>query len=166
MGEIQQRRAPSALAVAAMWLRLIVGLGLATVGGVAFGYALGREREGAWWWGGLALALGVVLVLTALPKRRRIVLPPSEMEPEEETGGRADRDALVPLVGALLVYKYQLITHAQLMKALEKQQKTTPRRKLGELLVREGLITADQLHKALEHQQELMQEKEASGRRG
>jgi hypothetical protein len=72
------------------------------------------------------------------------------------------KEPSMPLLGALLVYKYQLITHRQLREALEEQRKTVPRRRLGEILVLKGLITVRELEEVLSFQQSATLEEGAS----
>ena len=74
------------------------------------------------------------------------------------------REPVVPLLGAVLLYKYQRITQRQLNEALEQQRKETGpnRRRLGEILLATGAITRRQLEEALEHQRVFVREKEAA----
>jgi len=142
---------PSLLWVAVVWLRVVLGLCLATAGGVAFGHAWTNESLPWWVVGGVTLLVGLLLVLSGLYARSR---PPGvipQVIVVEETPEA--QEPLVPLLGALLVYKYQLITHKQLRDALEEQRKSVPRRRLGEILVLKGLITLPELEEALAAQQ-------------
>jgi len=151
-------RQPSALWVAVVWFRVVSGLCLATVGGVAFGHAWTNESLPWWGVGGITLLVGLLLVLSGLYARSRPPgVTPEVVVPE---GTREDQEPLVPLLGALLVYKYQLITHKQLREALEEQRKTVPRRRLGEILVLKGLITLRELEEALAFQQPQVPEEE------
>ena len=110
--------------VAVVWLRVIVGLALAASGGAAMGHAWTSESRPWWGIGGTTLMVGVLLVLSGLYARSRPQgLRPHVITTEEPTGGR---EPSVPLLGAMLVYKYQVITHRQLREALEEQKKTTP----------------------------------------
>lgn len=78
----------------------------------------------------------------------------------------ASDDFLVPLLGALLVYRYRVLTEEQLQRALEQQRREGPnRRLLGEILLDMGLVTARQLETALAYQQEEARRKSA-GRGG
>ena len=152
-------RHPSLLWVAVVWFRVVFGLCLATVGGVAFGHAWTSESLPWWGVGGITLLVGLLLVLSGLYARSR---PPGiipQVIVTEETPEA--QEPLVPLLGALLVYKYQLITHKQLREALEEQRKTVPRRRLGEILVLRGLITLHELEESLAFQQPQVPEEEA-----
>lgn len=145
------RHHPSLLWVAVVWFRVVFGLCLATAGGVAFGHAWTNESLPWWGVGGVTLLTGLLLVLSGLYARSR---PPGvipQVIVVEETPEA--QEPLVPLLGALLVYKYQLITHKQLRDALEEQRKSVPRRRLGEILVLKGLITLPELEEALAFQQ-------------
>ncbi len=142
-----------------VWARVVVGLVLAPTGGVLFGRAWAQES--AWFWalGTVALVGGLLLVLSAVYARRRPRLPKEkEATPPEEVGQQ--RDILVPLLGALLIYKYQLISHGQLNEALAEQRKSKPRRRLGQILLDRKLITRTQLDRALAHQREHFQLKQ------
>jgi len=142
--------APSRAWLAVIWLRVVLGLLLAGTGGVAFGYAWTNESTSGWGIGGMTLLVGTLLVLSGLYARSH---PPhvsaavTVIEEPPQT-----REPIVPLLGALLVYKYQLITHRQLREALEEQQRTRPRRRLGEILALKGLITVTELEQALAEQ--------------
>jgi hypothetical protein len=145
-----------------VWGRLALGLGLAATGGVAFGHAWTSEHGHLWWVGAVTLLSGVLLVLSGLYSRRHI--PP---EPVHESSGEGDDteastprglhsvtldEPLVPLLGALLVYKFQYITHRELNTALEEQLEGGKKRRLGDILVAKGLLSAEQLQEALDHQ--------------
>jgi uncharacterized protein (DUF433 family) len=59
------------------------------------------------------------------------------------------------MVGALLVYKYQALTEAQLQRALEQQQKEKRKGRnmlLGEVLLEMGMVKEPQLRAALDYQ--------------
>ncbi len=134
--------------LAIVWARVVLGLALAATAGVAFGQAWENQRASMWGLGVVALATGVVLIVTGLRPRRPVL--PLEPEQEKPERPRAAEERLMPMLGALLVYKFQWISERQLAAALEKQRKTKQR--LGEMLVQEGLITEVQLRKALEYQ--------------
>lgn len=151
-------RQPSALWVAVVWFRVVFGLCLATAGGVAFGHAWTNESLPWWGVGGITLLVGLLLVLSGLYARSQPPgVTPQVVIPEETPEAQ---EAVVPLLGALLVYKYQLITHKQLRDALEEQRKAVPRRRLGEILVLKGLITLRELEDALAFQQPQVPEEE------
>lgn len=136
---------------AVVWLRLILGLVLAGGGGVAMGHAWTSESTPWWAVGGMTLMVGVLMVLSGVYARShpRGVIPQVVVTEESSEA----REPSMPLLGALLVYKYQLITHRQLREALEEQRKTVPRRRLGEILVLKGLITVRELEEVLSFQQ-------------
>lgn len=152
-------RHPSLLWVAVIWFRVVFGLCLAAVGGVAFGHAWTNESLPWWGVGGITLLVGLLLVLSGVYARSR----PPDIIPQvivtEETPEA--REPLVPLLGALLVYKYELITHKQLREALDEQRKMVPRRRLGEIFVLRGMITLRELEEALAFQQPQVPEEEA-----
>ena len=125
-----------------LWGRVIVGLSLAVAGGVAFGHAWTREYAPLWWVGGISL-------LSVVYARSR---PPAvSFETAVREASTQAQEPLVPLLGALLVYKYQVISHKHLTQALARQK--TEKRLLGELLVDMKLITRAQLRQALDYQE-------------
>lgn len=148
--------------VALVWGRVVVGLLLAATGGVAFGYAWTREYTPLWWVGAITLLVGALLLLSVRYTRtqpagvvQHIAVP---LAPTEEP------EPVVPLLGAVLVYKYQRISHEQLNQALEQQRRETqPRRRLGEILLAMGVITRSQLEEALAYQHTHLQQR-ASGK--
>jgi hypothetical protein len=145
---------------AVVWLRLILGLVLAGGGGVAMGHAWTSESTPWWAVGGMTLMVGVLMVLSGVYARShpRGVIPHVIVTEEASEA----REPSMPLLGALLVYKYQLITHRQLREALEEQRKAVPRRRLGEILVLKGLITVRELEETLSFQQSAALEEGAS----
>jgi hypothetical protein len=136
---------------AVIWVRVTLGLVLAGGGGAAMGHAWTSESTPWWAVGGTTLMVGVLTVLSGFYARShpRGVLPHVLVTEEPAEA----REPSMPHLGALLVYKYQVITHRQLREALEEQKKTAPRRRLGEILVLNGLITVGELEEALSFQQ-------------
>ncbi len=145
--------------VVVVWGRVAVGLMLATVGGVAFGYAWTAEETPLWWVGAISLLTGALLVLSGFYARSY----PSGLDattPTEESKEEVER--LVPLLGALLLYKYRWITQQQLNQALNKQKEEGEgKRRLGEILVDMGALTTQQLEEALQYQKSLTPEGKA-----
>jgi hypothetical protein len=134
-----------------IWLRVVFGLVIVGGGGVAMGHAWTSESTPWWAVGGTTLMVGVLMVLSGVYARShpRGIVPHVVVTEEPAEAGEPS----MPLLGALLVYKYQVITHRQLREALEEQKKTIPRRRLGEILVLKGLITIGELEEALSFQQ-------------
>ncbi len=158
-GEATSRR-EDRVWTAVVWLRLVLGLVLAGGGGAAMGHAWTSESTPWWGVGGTTLMVGVLMVLSGVYARshpRGVV--PHVIVTEESSEAK---EPSMPLLGALLVYKYQLITHRQLREALEEQRKTVPRRRLGEILVLKGLITVRELEEVLSFQQSATLEEAAS----
>jgi len=148
-----------------VWGRVTVGLVLAGVGGVAFGHAWTREYAPFWWVGAITLLAGCLLVLSGLYARSRPpgVTPEIAMQEAITEGG----EPLVPLLGALLIYKYQRITQKALNEALERQHKEGEnRRRIGQILLEMGAITPPQLDEALEFQRSVLREKTAKQAEG
>ena len=134
--------------VTVVWGRMVVGLVLAATGGIAFGHAWTKEYAPLWWVGGITLVTGILLVLSGRYARSRPAGIPAGATASQPSA--QERDGMAPLLGALLVYKFRLITRGQLDKALEEQRKS--KRRLGQILVQKGLITEAQLEEALEYQ--------------
>lgn len=134
------------------WGRVIVGLALVGEGGVLYAHARTQAGGPSWWIGVVAVVLGAALSLSGIyaiyarSRPEEVIVPdsiPSRPEPA------------VPMLGALLVYKFQVITELELERALEQQRKEGKnRRRIGEILLDMGLISGAQLRKALEHQRE------------
>jgi hypothetical protein len=144
--------------VIVVWARVVMGLILGAVGGVAFGHAWTNNSAPWWWVGGVSLLGGVLLLLSGLYARSH----PPGVTPDivVREAAPSEQDFVVPLLGALLIYKYQCLTHRQLDEALQEQrQQGANRRLIGQILVDKGAITAAQLDTALEHQRALAREK-------
>jgi hypothetical protein len=139
--------------------QLVVGVALGAVAGPLFAHAIMTEYTTSWWVGGICLATGIVLILAGLTsskRRSQLLLTRLNTEPSAGASPRsrkARRDATMPMLGALLVYKYGAITERQLQRALEQQRQAgEPRPLLGEVLLDMGLVTDLQLRKALAYQ--------------
>jgi hypothetical protein len=132
---------------------MVVGVVLAVVAGLILAHALTTGYAPSWWSGGICLLTGIVLVVAGLvsarARRREITLGAAEPVKAAEK----PRDPTVPMLGALLAYKYQFVTENQLRRALEVQKKQgANKQRLGDILVSMGLLTRDQLQKALDYQ--------------
>ena len=151
----EQRR--DAVWVVLVWGRVAAGLTLAALGGVVFGHAWTRDYAPLWWVGAMTVLAGALLVLSGLYARSR----PSDLKPRTAVRGDAfhEQEPLVPLLGALLVYKYQWVTQEQLSQALAQQHaEKEKKRRLGEILVALGAVTEPQLEEALAHQRSVLHE--------
>jgi len=134
------------------WIRSVLGLALIAEGGVLYVHA--RAYEGPLWLVGVvAILVGAVLAfpgMSALCTRSRA----TEMVIVDQlpVGG----DASIPMLGALLVYKYKLITEEHLQQALEEQRKDgESKRLLGGILLDLGLLSVAELQTALDYQRSL-----------
>ena len=136
--------------IALIWARVLVGVGMTPIAGVAFGYACTREFAAPWWCvGGITFLLGLLLAVSGF---RGFYASLRQPKPQAPTPAN-DREPWVPMVGALLIYKYQLITEGQLEKALQRQSRQRRnKRLLGDILIEMGLITKAQLQQALDYQ--------------
>lgn len=121
----------------------------------------------AWWIGASFFALsGLFLSLLAHrtdPARRAHAapLPPSQAD----LNGRRldDPDVVVPMIGALLAFRFRAINEWQLAKALAVQRKQRrSKQSLGRILLDMGLVTQPQLRQALDYQKEYERRKRAS----
>jgi len=147
--------------IVVVWGRILVGLTLATVGGVAFGHAWTSQGTPMWWVGAITLLTGLLLVLSGIYVRSR----PRGAVPEVGVRGEPTDtgEPVVPLLGAILVYQFRWVTQQQLNKALEQQRSEgRDKRRIGEILLELEMITEAQLQEALARQDSLLQEKLAA----
>jgi len=138
----------------AIWARTVAGLAMAAGGGISFGQAWAKAYGLSWWLGALFLLGGVLLVLSTIHASAQTGKKQVEAVPLRELRELLDeREPLVPLLGALLVYKYRVLSQEQLNRALERQLSDHRRkRRLGEILLEMEVVTESQLKKALSHQ--------------
>ncbi len=135
------------------WGRLVLGLALAGEGGMLYAHARMQQGGPPLWIGVTAVLIGAVLSLSGICSIYARTRP---VEITTADGMPAQPDPGIPMLGALLVYKYQALTEQQLERALEQQRKEGPNnRRIGEILVDMGLISAADLQTALEHQRSL-----------
>jgi len=124
------------------------------------------KRSPAWWIGASFFALSG-LCFSLLARRAQsarganaAALPAGHAD----LAGRHsdDPDVLVPMLGALLAFRYRVINEWQLEKALAVQRKQRkPRQSLGRILLDMGLVTRSQLQRALDYQKEYERGKRA-----
>ena len=152
-----RQAAPGVAWAIVIWGRVVVGLILGAVGGVVFGHAWTERSAPLWWVGAITVLTGVLLILSGLYARSR----PPGVTPEFalREGPPSGQEPLVPLLGALLLYKYQCITQRQLNDALARQRRERNKRRLGEILVSMEAITRRQLEEALEYQRSVLRQK-------
>jgi len=149
----EQERSPSLARLVAIWLRVVLGLALAGEGGVIFADAQMHWAGHGAWMGIAAMALGALLGLWGI--HGIWVQARGRAAGEQDTPLMAP-EAAVPMLGALLVYKYRLVTEEQLAAALEIQRKAGPTApRLGTILLEMGLVSTRQLQEALAHQRSL-----------
>ncbi|MBN1459101.1 MAG: hypothetical protein JXA57_06165 [Armatimonadetes bacterium] len=147
--------------VVVVWGLIVVGLALATVGGVAFGHAWTNEGTPMWWVGAITLLTGLLLVLSGLYMRSH----PRGVAPEVGVRGEPTDtgEPVVPLLGAILVYQFRWVTQQQLNRALEQQRSEgRDKRRIGEILLDLEMITQAQLQEALDRQDSLLRDKHAA----
>lgn len=155
----EQPQQPDVLWIMFVGFRIILGICLAVLGGIAFGRACTGGGIGMWTFGGITLLAGLGLTLSGI--RARYQPPSPHFEPaKEEEEPAPTPEPVVPLLGALLVYKFGFLTHQRLQQALAEQTRSTPRRRLGEILVQDGFITAGQLEEVVAFQHAAFEESE------
>jgi hypothetical protein len=140
--------------------RVIAGLAVTAVACGALG-RLWTEHPSATWWSLIAgvLATGLYLVFSGL-RQARARSSRAGPAPHSDSDAPGEVDVLMPMLGALLVYKHRVITEGQLQKALGVQGKERKhRRRLGEILLDMGAVNRSQLKQALDHQQAYAREK-------
>jgi len=134
--------------------QVAVGIALAATAGPVFAHAMTGESTMLWIIGGVCLVTGVALAAAGLTSSRRRVQSLLRRKPRAPAPEQS-RDPTVPMLGALLVYKYQVITEAQLQRALEQQHKAKRKGRnmmLGEVLLEMGMVKEPQLRAALDYQ--------------
>jgi hypothetical protein len=166
-GPRPKRSRPSLVWLIVTWAQVVVGLGLAGEGGVLYADARTHAGGASWLVGVVAMLIGATLGISglyglyAIHARSR---GPEVMVPEDLP---AKREPSIPMLGALLVYKYGVLTEEQLELALEQQrQEGENRRLLGGILLDMGLISAAELREALEYQHSLAHKAQAEGGEG
>jgi len=148
----QSRRGLAWLILA--WGRLVLGLALAGEGGMLYAHSRMQQGGPSLWIGVTAVLIGAVLSLSGICSIYARTRPVEITTPD---GMPAQPDPGIPMLGALLVYKFQALTEHQLERALEQQRKEGPNnRRIGEILLDMGLISAADLQNALEHQRSLI----------
>ncbi len=130
---------------------LVLGMALAGIAGVWVGRAWIEHTAVSWATALFSLAFGITVAVVgarrgAAPRLRRQYRPPEQ----RTTVSRRRRERALPLLGELLVHKYQAITERQLQEALTEQRARGGR--LGQILVAMGLVEYEQIAEALEDQ--------------
>ena len=120
----------------------------------------------AWWIGASFFALsGLCFSLLARrpqPERRADAAATPARHADLAGTGSSDPDVLVPMLGALLAFRFRVINEWQLEKALAVQRKQRKHKQsLGRILLEMGLVTQSQLRQALDYQKEYEQQKRA-----
>jgi len=151
--EKREERSPSLARLIAIWARVVIGLALVGEGGVLFADARMRWAGHGAWMGVAAMVVGALVGLSGL---YAICAQARRRAPGDEDELLVAPEAAVPMLGALLVYKYQFITEEQLTEALEIQRKAGHNRpRIGTILLEMGVLTMAQLQEALAHQRSL-----------
>ena len=126
--------------------RLLLALGIAVPAGVILGRAIRAGDLVSGTMGGLLITLGALLLLSGFYSR-------GDRRDAEDIAANLETVPLKkrsPLLGELLVEKYNLVTRQDLERALAAQRGTTQR--LGEILIELGLMTQAQLEIVLKDQ--------------
>jgi hypothetical protein len=116
--------------------------------------------DGPMWCVGAGAALiGAFVSFTGIHAIRTRSLAAQAAMPE---GVSAGGESVIPKLGALLVYKYQVITEEELEQALQRQREEPEKwRRLGEVLLDMGLISVVDLNEALGYQRSQAAAKQA-----
>jgi hypothetical protein len=150
------RTKPDTLSALLVKAQMAVGIALGAVAGPVFAHAVVTQQVASWWVGGICVFTGVVLTVAGLTssKRRaqRLLVSAKPSDGKQSEGEPEPSGPGVPMLGALLVYKYQVLTEAQLARVLAVQQKRKDQPRLGQLLLEMGLVTKSQLYAALDYQ--------------
>ena len=151
-----EHRVPARLAAVAPKL---VGPAVFVIGCGAWALIPLDKSTPAWWIGASFFALsGLFLSLLTRrtqPARRPRAAAPPPSQPDPNGRRFDDQDVAVPMVGALLAFRFRFINEWQLEKALAVQRKQRkPRQSLGRILLDMGLVTQSQLQRALDYQKE------------
>jgi len=143
----RKRRPTKGMAWVVMtWGRIIIGMGLAGEGAWMYAHAKMNVEGSVWMVGAATAVAGALLSFTGVQALYRNIL---ELRAARPFG----REPAIPKLGALLVYKYEVLTEEQLALALKKQREDPEEeRRLGEILIDMGFITDAQLKEALVHQ--------------
>ena len=160
---------PRARVRAIAWAYTLVGIAMFATGCAALCLGPLAERSAASWVGASLLVVwGLWLCLLGRKARypaRASAAAPRGNHPDVTTPSSGEPDVLVPMLGALLAYKYQIINEWQLEKALAIQRKQGRRRQpLGRILLDMGLVTRSELEEALDHQKGYERRKRARPR--
>lgn len=135
-----------------VWLAVVAGLALAAEGGVLYAHAQMNDAGPSWMVGLVAVLIGAGLsgcgIYAILARGRAAGAGALDELP-------VGREVAIPMLGALLVYKYRMITEEDLERALAQQRVEGGERRLGGILLDLGLISAADLHTALEYQRSL-----------
>lgn len=148
--------------------RALAAVLLFALGGVGLAAAPLRPHSPFWWYGASTLVVAGICLVAYRPRMRRLPRATSDpIQPASDPAPERDANVLVPMLGALLVYKYRFIKEWQLDKALELQRKQRKQRqRLGDVLLEMGVVTRSQLRMALDYQDAYLREKRAKvGRR-
>jgi hypothetical protein len=142
---------------------MLAGLVAFGLGGVGLATAPLHHRPLAWWYAASALLLtGISLIASGSRGKLRPRLDSGSAPAGSEHALGRDPDVLVPMLGALITYKYRWINEWQLEKVLETQRKQHKQRKrLGDILLEMGLVTRSQLGIALDYQAAHLHDKRA-----
>jgi hypothetical protein len=137
----------------ATWARVVVGLALAGEGGVLFADARTHWAGHGAWVGIGTIVVGALIGFSGLLAIYRQARGPSA---PDQDGLPVAPEVAIPMLGALLVYKYGFIAEEQLAQALERQSnQPIPRPRLGSILLDMGVLSMAQLEEALAYQRSL-----------
>lgn len=143
-----------------IWVLVVVGLALIGEGGMLYAHSRVEGGGVSWLVGVAAIALGAALMLPALQWLCAFL----QSSQTADDGLPPAQEQAIPMLGALLVFKYGAITEEQLEQALEKQRaEGEGRRLLGGILLDMGLVSMAELQTALAYQRSLKRTPQQAG---
>ena len=144
---------PGLLRLVAAWSRLVLGLAFVGEGGVLYADARTHWAGHGSWVGAVAALAGALVGLSGICGIHAHLRSP---KPNTSEDLPVEPEPSLPLLGAILIYKFRFISEDQLAAALEVQRKGgPPRRLLGGILLDMGALSMAELQQALSYQRSL-----------
>jgi hypothetical protein len=132
------------------YLFVTLALGLGVIAGMWVGRAWTQGNSLAWTTGIISLLCAVMVAIAGL-RRTHVPTMKRSHHPSNEYGSPGNpHTRSLPLLGELLIHKYQLLTQKQLDEALKEQRDRGGR--LGQILIAMGYIEYPKLIEVLEDQ--------------
>jgi hypothetical protein len=143
---------PGLLRLVAAWSRLVIGLAFVGEGGVLYADARMHWAGHGAWVGAAAALVGALLGLSGICGVYAHLRPKATASEDLPTAAEPS----LPLLGAVLIYKFRFVSEEQLAAALELQRKDGPvKRLIGGILLDMGVLSMAELQQALDYQRSL-----------